>query len=104
VAEVIWAESALINLIEIAEFIGRDSPTYASAFVARIVDAVDRVALFPRLGRTVPEFGDENLREVIFQNYRIVYRIDGSRVGIVAVRHGAMLLPDDIAKLPWNLP
>ncbi len=60
-AEVVWAESALTNLIEIAEFIGRDSPTYAPAFVARIIDAVDRVALFPRLGRRVPEFGDDLL-------------------------------------------
>ncbi len=103
-AEVVWAESALTNLIEIAEFIGRDSPTYASAFVARIIDAVDRAALFPRLGRRVPEFGDDLLREMIFQNYRIVYRIDGDVIGIAAVRHGAMLLPEDLPGLPWNLP
>ena len=103
-AQVVWTESALTNLAEIAGYIAQDSPAFASAFVARIIEAVDRVALFPRLGRQVPEFGDESLREVVFQNYRIVYRIAGDRIGVVAVRHGAMLLPDDLGKQPWNLP
>lgn len=103
-AQVVWTERALNSLVEIARFIAQDSPDFAPAFVARIVEAVDRVALFPRLGRQVPEFGDETLREVIFQNYRIVYRIDGDRVGVVVVRHGAMNLPVDVARSPWNLP
>lgn len=103
-AQVVWTERALNSLVEIAQFIARDSPEFAPAFVARIVQAVDRVAFFPLLGRQVPEFGDETLREVIFQNYRIVYRIDGDSVGVVVVRHGAMHLPADLAQSPWNLP
>lgn len=103
-AQVVWTESALTDLVEIAGFIAQDSPAFASAFVARIIEAVDRVALFPRLGRRVPEFGDENLREVVFQNYRIVYAVRGDRIGVVTVRHAAMLLPDDLGKQTWNLP
>lgn len=62
------------------------------------------MALFPRPRKAGSEFGDETLREVIFQNYRIVYCIDGDRVGVVVVRHGAMHLPADVARSPWNLP
>ena len=103
-AEIVWTERALNSLVEIARFIAQDSPEFARAFVARIVEAVDRIALFPRLGRQVPEFADETLREVIFQNYRIVYRIDGDRVGVVIVRHAAMNLPADVGQPPWSLP
>jgi plasmid stabilization system protein ParE len=43
------------------------------------------------MGRRVPEFhGDDSMREVIFQNYRIVYRIVASDVRILTVRHSAM--------------
>ena len=42
------------------------------------------------MGRIVPEFQDENLREVVFQNYRIVYRIAGEDIRLLTIRHGAM--------------
>ena len=37
----------------------------------------------------VPEYQDENLREKIFQNYRIVYRITGDFIEIVIISHSA---------------
>ena len=44
----------------------------------------------PRCGRIVPELGDPMFREVIYGNYRIVYRIIGADdVEILAVIHGA---------------
>lgn len=103
-AHVVWTDRALNNLEDIALHIADDSPLYARAFVVRIVGAVERLSRLPRQGRTVPEFGDETLRELIFQNYRVVYRIDGDRVGIVAVRHGAMRLPPDLQRQSWDLP
>ena len=45
----------------------------------------------PRCGRIVPELADYNFREIIFRNYRIVYRIidDNDDVEILAIIHGA---------------
>lgn len=37
----------------------------------------------------VPEFEDQRLRELIFENYRIVYRVDGDSVLIASVIHSA---------------
>jgi plasmid stabilization system protein ParE len=37
----------------------------------------------------VPEYRDENIREVIEQPYRIVYRIKADQIDILAVVHGA---------------
>ena len=44
-------------------------------FVQRIVLAVEKLTNFPRLGRVVPEADEETIRDLLYQNYRIVYRI-----------------------------
>jgi plasmid stabilization system protein ParE len=40
----------------------------------------------------VPEVGDESLREVVYENYRVVYRVRPDAVEILTVFHGARLL------------
>ena len=44
------------------------------------------------LGRMVPEWGHENVRERIVYSYRLIYRLDERQVVILAVIHGARLL------------
>lgn len=67
-----WTEPSLSDLESIREYIGRDSEHYASRFVERILAAVENLASFPEMGRRVPEAEeDENIRELLFQNYRI---------------------------------
>ena len=41
----------------------------------------------------VPEYGAPDLREVIERPYRIIYRIKADQIDILAVVHGAQLLP-----------
>jgi plasmid stabilization system protein ParE len=53
---------------------------------------------FPRAGRVVPEFEVETFREVIFQNYRIVYAVLEGQVWILLVIHGAVNLPAQLRK------
>jgi toxin ParE1/3/4 len=36
----------------------------------------------------VPEFEDENLRELIAYTYRIIYRVEATEVMVAAVIHG----------------
>jgi plasmid stabilization system protein ParE len=51
-----------------------------------------RLSEFPNLGRIVPEFGDEAIREIFAYSYRIVYRIEAEEITIAAVIHGKRLL------------
>jgi len=94
VAQLVWSPSALASLAETCEYIGRDSEYYAKLFAQRIFSAAEMLVLFPESGRVVPEYDRPDLRELLFQNYRIVYRIKGNQVQIAAVVHGARLLPD----------
>lgn len=87
--EVIWAGTAYSDLASIAEYIARDSAHYAAAFVREVTDASRTLSEFAERGQRVIELQDENLREFLIRSYRLVYRIEGQRVIVLGVIHGA---------------
>jgi plasmid stabilization system protein ParE len=92
VTRVIWTRQAAEDVEAIKAYVARDSERYASLLAERLVAAVGRVELFPQSGRVVPEVGDESLREVLYGNYRLVYRLHAELVEIITVYHAARLL------------
>ena len=86
--EVKWSEKSAKNLKAIYEYISKDSTVYASHFIKSLVKATEKLEIAPLCGRIVSEFEEEKLREVIYGNYRIVYRVE-KEVEIIAVIHGA---------------
>lgn len=91
-AEVRWTHQAAKDLEAIADYIGRDSPREAAAFVADVLSAVDRAGSFPLSGRRVPESDSPSLREIILGNYRIIYRVRDEAVVILTIYHCARRL------------
>ena len=91
--KLIWSSEAADDLEEICEYISKDSEYYARLFAQRIILLVERIADFPMAGRIVPEYQWNDLRERVFQNYRIVYRIKPDAVEIVTIVHVARLFP-----------
>lgn len=89
---VTWSPQVRKDLHEIAAFIAKDSPRYASAVIEKILLAGRSLTRFPLRGRIVPEVGRENYREVFIYEYRPIYRVDDSVVSIIAVIHGRRLL------------
>lgn len=87
-----WSRRALRDLESIAEYIAADSPTYAGIVVKNVVNQTKTLAKFPRAGRKVPEFDDENIRELLIYSYRIIYRLQADTVMIAAVIHGKRIL------------
>jgi len=51
------------------------------------------------MGRVVPEFQREHLREVIFENYRIIYSIEPDAVYILTVLHASMDVASRLSEL-----
>jgi len=85
---VTWSPRALADVDAIASYIASDSPFYAGSVVRRIVGLVRTLEQFPRAGRKVPEFDDDDLRELIAYSYRIIYRVEETEVIVAAVIHG----------------
>ena len=98
-AEVRWTPQAAEDLKAIAGFISNDSPHYASLFVLDVLNAVERLDEFPKIGRMVPEVNDPEIREVILGNDRIFYRLQPETVEVLTVYHGARLLDPSQLKL-----
>jgi toxin ParE1/3/4 len=55
---------------------------------------------FPEIGRRVPEAEGENVRELIFQYYRIMYCVEPQNILVLAVIHGARDISQKKLK-PW---
>ena len=91
--KLIWSPRAVEDLDAACAFIARDSDKYAYLFAERIITLIETIPANPRAGGIVPEYNLANLRERLFQNYRIVYRVRKDAVEIVAIVHGARLLP-----------
>ena len=86
---VVWTDAALTQLQAVHDFIVRESPTYALRTVDRITRRVAMIALTPFSAPNVPEFDRSDIREVFAKPYRIIYRVEGNAVEILAVIHAA---------------
>jgi plasmid stabilization system protein ParE len=90
-AEVIWTEPALDQLNAILEFIALDSPDAALAVGRRAFAATDRLALFPKMGRPIPEFPHKSHRQVWVKPCWLYYRTEKSRALVLHVRRAEKL-------------
>lgn len=97
-----WAGPATRDLSSIRAFIAQDSEYYADRFVERIIGAVENLSTFPEMGRAVPETDAPSIRELVFHNYRIIYRVETDRVLVIAVAHAARDLTRQTPK-PWDV-
>lgn len=70
---VAWSQRALHDLEAIAEYIAADSRTFAGIVVKKIVNWTMILAQFPRSGRRVPEFDNDDARELIV--YRLSHHL-----------------------------
>jgi plasmid stabilization system protein ParE len=61
--KLIWSLAARDDLHDIVVSITRDNPNRAMLFGYELISETDRLQEFPELGRTVPEYRDENIRE-----------------------------------------
>jgi plasmid stabilization system protein ParE len=63
------------------------------ALLRHIVDRAEGLDGQPLVGAEVPEYGDPTIREVYEHPYRLVYRVKGDDIQIVAVIHSARRMP-----------
>ena len=73
--KLLWSKRATADLESIGDLIARDAPERARAYIQHLIERARQASYFPQAGRIVPEFSDEIIREIIEDNYRIVYEI-----------------------------
>ena len=91
--KIVWSPLAIDRASEIAEYIAQDNPSAAERWINTVFSKVEQLKSSPEIGRIVPEIRNEQFRELIYGNYRIVYRIEKEQISILTIRHGKQILP-----------
>ena len=91
--KLIWAPLAIDRIAEIASYISQDNPSAAEKWIDDAFQRVGQLAQFPNSGRHLPETSREDIRELIWKNYRIIYRVKTRELAILTVRHTKEVLP-----------
>jgi plasmid stabilization system protein ParE len=92
-----WTDRARRDIIDIGRFIARDSPVTARAIAGRLRRRGDSLDEQVERGRVVPElarYGVTVVRELIDAPWRLVYRVEGEHVFVLAVLDGRRDLED----------
>ena len=83
---IVWSPRAVKHLAHLREYIARDNPNAANRIASALLEAVERLAKLPNLGRPGRVAGT---RELVVPGtpYIIPYRLRGDRLEVVAVFH-----------------
>ncbi|MFH2010321.1 MAG: type II toxin-antitoxin system RelE/ParE family toxin [bacterium] len=95
--EVVWAEPAARDPEELISFIAAESPINARKLLDRLRRRAATLDELPGRGRLVPELRELGLREVrelLLSPYRLLYRITGAQVIVLALLDGRRDLDD----------
>ena len=84
---IVWSPRAIPHLTHLRSYIASDNPNAANRIAATLLDAVERLAELPNLGRPGRVAGT---RELFGPGtpYVIPYRVRGDRLEVIAVFHG----------------
>jgi plasmid stabilization system protein ParE len=86
--KIIWSPLAIDRASEIAEYIAQDKPSAAEKWINTVFSKVEQL-------KSSPEIRNDQFRELIYGNYRIIYRIEKKQISILTIRHGRQILPID---------
>ncbi len=86
-------ESAINDLQELLLYYEEQlAPQAGQRFVTEILDRIDTLIDNPDIGRIVPEFSTDNIRELIHKPFRVVYLRESSIISIVRVWRSERIL------------
>jgi plasmid stabilization system protein ParE len=102
--EIIWSESATADLESIVNQLARSSQESALKTGEAIINHVEVLRSFPRIGPCYPRDPRRIIREIVSGKYRVFYRVDdpNERVEILTVWHGARREPS-LARIAGGL-
>jgi plasmid stabilization system protein ParE len=91
--QVAWSAEAEADIAEIGAYLERvASRAVAIAVITKIRAAALGVVDFPYACRMIPEFQDPARRETFVCEYRLMYRVEATRIEVLRVVHGRRLL------------
>jgi len=89
--KVILIENVHQDLEEIYQYIANDSVEKATNWFNGCIDALDSLRESPKRCSKAPEneFFSEEIRQLIYGKYRILFSVSNNEVSVLHIRHGA---------------
>ena len=87
----IWSPLAIEKLRDISTYISLDNQQAAHKWINELLDLAESLTTNPEIGRKVPELSTEKYRELIYGNYRLIYKVSDN-IQILTVRNCRQLL------------
>jgi toxin ParE1/3/4 len=85
-----FTNRAIQDLDAISDYRSTYSPAYADHLIDTLIAKVEQLKTFPEMGRKVPELALSYLRELIHNEYRIVYKIvSEEQIDIITIQHSS---------------
>ena len=91
-----WSERAVRDLEAIEAYLAAQNPGAAARWIDRLLQAAEQAEKAPMAGRSVPEVGRAEVREVFEKTYRIVYLVREDAVVILTVFEGHRRFPEEL--------
>ena len=96
--KVLISNSAVSDLEDIKKYYKEQSASEVGLnFVSAIFTRIETLSDHPKIGRIVPEFNDDSIREIIHVPFRVVYLLEEQTIHITRVWRSERLL-----KLPTD--
>ena len=83
---IVWTDEAVSNLESIVDYVAPFNPAAAERLAERLLAVAESLSVFPERGR---DAGEGRREMTIVWPYVLRYRVEGSVVYILRVRHGA---------------
>jgi toxin ParE1/3/4 len=85
--QLVFSRNAEADIENVGDYIAKDNPSAAIAFVQRLLDRCSQIAQFPGIGRRRSDLKSA-YRSVTEGQYVILYIASSDKVEIVRVLHG----------------
>ena len=90
--KIFWTKESLHNLKDIEKFISLDNSAAAIKLIEKLISLTQDLISFPKKGRVVPELNINQIREIVYRNYRIVYFLRKNSINVLTIFESHKLL------------
>ncbi|MDZ7778670.1 MAG: type II toxin-antitoxin system RelE/ParE family toxin [Gemmatimonadota bacterium] len=91
---IVWSPTARRKAQQAVDFIEKDRPLVSVQWLEGLAERVELLRDLPDQGRIVPEWGDETVREIFYEPYRVIYEVSPEQVEILTLSHVRQELPE----------
>ncbi|AUD04721.1 type II toxin-antitoxin system RelE/ParE family toxin [Spirosoma pollinicola] len=93
--QITFTNRAVEDLDAINDYRSTYSPAYADHLIDTLIAKIEQLKSFPEMGRKVPEFSLAYLRELVHNDYRIVYKIvSNEQIDVITIQHSSRNMAD----------